>query len=215
MQSIAGAGSRFDEKLLDLSSQIDTFEGYSHAHGLRIATIADAVGSVFNISAHDRSIMQQAALVHDIGELVMGRGYVKENRTLADEERLDLHRHPVIGEQEAAKRGLPRSVQLLVRWHHEWWNGSGYPDGLEGEQIPMAARILRLADSYVALTDERPRHAAMSDAETRRYLTEWAGIEFDPKVVKAFLSIQNPETLESNSDGGIEHSDSPDELFSL
>lgn len=195
MQSIAAVGSRFDEKLLELSSLIDVFEGYGHAHGLRIATIADALGQVFNISAHDRSFMQQAAFVHDIGEMVMDRPYIKAVHTLTDDERMDLHRHPVIGEQEAAKRGLPRSVQLLVRWHHEWWNGSGYPDCLEGDQIPMAARILRLADTYSALTSDRPHHTAVSDAEARRYLSEWAGIEFDPKVVKAFLSIENPETL--------------------
>lgn len=195
MQSIVAAGSTFDEKLLELSSEIDAFEGYGHAHGLRIATIADAIGKTFNISAHDRFFMQQAALVHDIGEMVMDRVYIKDVRSLTDEEQMDLHRHPVIGEQETAKRGLPRSVQLLVRWHHEWWNGGGYPDCLEGEQIPLAARILRVADSYAALTDDRPRHAAMSDKEARQYLTEWAGIEFDPKVVKAFLDIENPETL--------------------
>jgi HD-GYP domain-containing protein (c-di-GMP phosphodiesterase class II) len=195
MQSIVAAGSTFDEKLLELSSEIDAFEGYGHAHGLRIATIADAIGKTFNISAHDRFFMQQAALVHDVGEMVMDRIYIKDIRSLTDEERMDLHRHPVIGEQETAKRGLPRSVQLLVRWHHEWWNGGGYPDCLEGEQIPLAARILRVADSYTALTDNRPRHAAMSDKEARQYLTEWAGIEFDPKVVKAFFDIENPETL--------------------
>ena len=215
MQSIAAAGSRFDEKLLELSSQIDAFEGYAHAHGLRIAIIADAIGGVFNISAHDRSFMQQAALVHDIGEMTMDRSYIKNLRTLTDEELLDLHRHPVIGEQEAAKRGLPRSVQLLVRWHHEWWNGTGYPDRLEGEQIPMAARILRLADSYTALTDERPRHAAMTDAEARRYLTEWAGIEFDPKVVKAFLSIENPETLHRETTEISDDSRSTEKIFDL
>ena len=195
MHSIVAAGSTFDEKLLELSSEIDAFEGYGHAHGLRIATIADAIGKTFNISAHDRFFMQQAALVHDVGEMVMDRIYIKDIRSLTDEERMDLHRHPVIGEQETAKRGLPRSVQLLVRWHHEWWNGGGYPDCLEGEQIPLAARILRVADSYTALTDNRPRHAAMSDKEARQYLTEWAGIEFDPKVVKAFFDIENPETL--------------------
>jgi HD-GYP domain-containing protein (c-di-GMP phosphodiesterase class II) len=207
MQSIVAAGSTFDEKLLELSSEIDAFEGYSHAHGLRIATIADAIGKVFNISAHDRFFMQQAALVHDIGEMVMDRLYIKDIRTLTDEERMDLQRHPVIGEQETAKRGLPRSVQLIVRWHHEWWNGGGYPDCLEGEQIPLAARILRVADSYTALTDNRPRHVAMSDKDARQYLTDWAGIEFDPRVVKAFFDIENPETLHAarqrSSEGSV------------
>ena len=166
---------------------MDEFEGYTHAHGLRIADIADTIGKSFNLSAHDRFFMQQAALVHDLGELVMNRDYIKENRSLTELERIDLHRHPVIGEREAAKRGLSRGVQLLIRWHQEWWNGGGYPDALEGDQIPLAARILRVADSYAALTDDRPRRKAMSEAEARQHLADWAGLEFDPKVVKAFL----------------------------
>jgi HD-GYP domain-containing protein (c-di-GMP phosphodiesterase class II) len=189
MQTTHAAESRFDERLLELSSEMDEFEGYLHAHGLRIATIADAIGKQFNLAAHDRFFMQQAALVHDVGELVMNRDYIKESRVLTPDEVLDLHRHPVIGEQETARRGMSRGVQLLVRWHHEWWNGGGYPDALEGEQIPLAARILRVADSYAALTDNRPRRQAMQDSEAKHYMTEWAGLEFDPKVVKAFLSI--------------------------
>ncbi len=199
MQSTHAAESRFDEKLLELSSEMDEFEGYTHAHGLRIATIADAIGKQFNLAAHDRFFMQQAALIHDIGEVVMNREYIKESRVLAQDEVLDLQRHPVIGEQETARRGMSRGVQLLVRWHHEWWNGGGYPDALEGEQIPLAARILRLADSYAALTDNRPRRLAMKDEEAKHYMSEWAGLEFDPTVVKAFLAIDSTTYVTSPS----------------
>jgi HD-GYP domain-containing protein (c-di-GMP phosphodiesterase class II) len=188
MEPTPAKESDLDEKLLELSSEMDAFEGYTYAHGLRIAAIADAIGKEFNLAAHDRFFMQQAALVHDIGEVVMDRDYIKENRILTATERLDLQRHPVIGEQDAAKRGLSRGVQLLIRWHHEWWNGTGYPDCLEGEQIPLAARILRVADSFAALRDNRPRRKAMSVAEAKAHLREWAGLEFDPKVVRAFLA---------------------------
>lgn len=200
MQSITAAESRFDEKLLEISSEMDEFEGYTHAHGLRIASIADAIGQHFNLAAHDRFFMQQAALVHDIGEVVMGRDYIKESRVLTSDELLDLQRHPVIGEQETARRGMSRGVQLLVRWHHEWWNGCGYPDALEGEEIPLAARILRVADSYSALTDNRPRRAAMKDDEAKHYMTEWAGLEFDPRVIKAFLSIDTSTYVTSQGE---------------
>lgn len=189
MQGTFAAESRFDEKLLEISSEMDEFEGYRHPHGLRIATISDAIAKEFSLAAHDRFFMQQAALVHDVGEVVMGREYIKESRVLTPDEFLDMQRHPVIGEQETARRGMSRGVQLLVRWHHEWWNGTGYPDALEGEQIPLAARILRVADSYAALTDDRPRRSALKDEEAKHYMAEWAGLEFDPRVVKAFLSI--------------------------
>jgi HD-GYP domain-containing protein (c-di-GMP phosphodiesterase class II) len=101
----------------------------------------------------------------------------------------------VIGEQETAKLNLPRGVQLLVRWHHEWWNGSGYPDGLVAEQIPLAARILRVADTYASLTSARPFRPAMTDDDARRRLVEWAAIEFDPTIVKAFLAQNEPEPI--------------------
>jgi len=86
---------------------------------------------------------------------------------------------------------------LLVRWHHEWWNGCGYPDGLSQNEIPLAARILRVADSYAALTDARPYRPALSESEARQQLIERAAIEFDPAVVSVFLSLPDMEELRS------------------
>jgi putative nucleotidyltransferase with HDIG domain len=186
-----------DDPLAQISAAMDEFEGYAHPHGRRVAVIADAIAEKFNFASHDRQALRQAALVHDIGEMVMNRDYIKASRLLREEERIDMQRHTVIGEQEAARRGLGRAVQLLVRWHHEWWNGAGYPDALEREQIPLAARILRVADTYAALTDSRPYSVAISAAEAKRYLIEWSGIEFDPKVVKAFLSLAGLPELDS------------------
>jgi HD-GYP domain-containing protein (c-di-GMP phosphodiesterase class II) len=189
MQSILAERLEIDEKLLRIAPQVDEFEGYADAHAKRIGSIADALGSEFHLASRDRFILQQAALVHDIGELKMNRDYIRASHVLSIEERLDLQRHPVIGEQETSKLGLPRGVQLLVRWHHEWWNGSGYPDGIEGEQIPLAARILRLSDTYASLTSARPFRAAWSHTDALKHLTEWAGIEFDPMVVKVFIHL--------------------------
>jgi HD-GYP domain-containing protein (c-di-GMP phosphodiesterase class II) len=189
MESSFATEQKFDPSLLDVSRQMDAFEGYLGPHGSRVADIADAIGRAFHLAAHDRFFLQQAALVHDLGEVVMDRGYLKENRILTADEYIDMQRHPVIGEQETAKRGMSRGVQLLVRWHHEWWNGSGYPDGLEGEEIPLPVRILRVADTFSALTGDRPFRKAIPVADARKYLIEWAGIEFDPRVTKALLSM--------------------------
>jgi len=188
MQSSLAEKPKFDEKLLRASSEMDAFEGYADTHARRIASLADSIAMAVNISSHDRLFLQQAALIHDIGEVQMARAYIASSGVLTGDERIDLQRHPVIGEQVAAKLGLSRAVQLIVRWHHEWWNGSGYPDGLTGEEIPLAARILRVADSYAALVSIRPFRAAMTPEEARKYMVEWAGIEFDPAIVKAFLT---------------------------
>lgn len=200
MNTIFATDPPIDDKLMQTSAEMDAFEGYAHPHGARIAAIADELARYFNLGSHDRHSLRQAALIHDIGEMTMARDYIRANRQLTDDERIDMQRHPVIGEQEAAKRGLPRAVQLLIRWHHEWWNGMGYPDALEQEQIPLAARILRLADTYAALTDSRPYNEAIPSAEARRYLAEWAGIEFDPRLVAAFLSLADVEALRSYAD---------------
>jgi HD-GYP domain-containing protein (c-di-GMP phosphodiesterase class II) len=189
MESFLTAEQHFDPKLIEISSKMDEVEGYSLPHGKKVAEVAEELGKAFNLAVHDRLIMQQASLVHDLGEIVMDREYLRENRILTAEEYLDMRRHPVIGEQEAAKQGLSRGVQLLIRWHHEWWNGDGYPDELEGEQIPLAARILRVADTFSALTGERPFRKPITAEDARRYMIEWAGIEFDPKVVKVLVSM--------------------------
>ena len=183
--------------LRQIAARIDGFEGYRHPHAARIAILADAAAQKFHLAAHDRQALRQAALLHDIGEMAMSRDYIGAERRLNEREQIDLQRHPVIGEQLAAKRDLNRAVQLLIRWHHEWWNGTGYPDALRQEQIPLAARILRVADTYAALTDFRPYNSAVTTAEARRYLLENAAIEFDPAVVKVFLALDGLPELHS------------------
>jgi HD-GYP domain-containing protein (c-di-GMP phosphodiesterase class II) len=178
------------DAFLELAKTTDRFERYEHPHAQRIAAIADEIATMFHLARHDRGSLQAAALLHDLGEVAMEREYIQAARPLTFEERLDLARHPVIGEREASRVGADRAAQLLVRWHHEWWNGCGYPDALRREEIPLAARILRVADSYVALTEARPFRAALSDEEARRELADGAGIEFDPAVVNALLSIE-------------------------
>ncbi len=185
------------EAFLQLGSATDEFERYGNPHAIRIGRIADEIARVFQIAEKDRKSLWVAALMHDLGEAAMERDYIQRAGTLTEEERIDLARHPVIGEQEVARAGAGRTAHLLVRWHHEWWNGGGYPDALRGEEIPLAARILRLADSYAALTDARPFRPALSEVRARREILDWAGIEFDPRVVNAFLSLGSMPELES------------------
>jgi HD-GYP domain-containing protein (c-di-GMP phosphodiesterase class II) len=185
------------EAFMRLAAAADDFEGYAHPHAARIAKLSDAVAKVFHLAQQDRASLRLAALAHDLGEVVMERDYIKRKDSLTEAERLDLARHPVIGEQEAARAGADRGAQLLVRWHQEWWNGAGYPDALHREQIPMGARILRVADAYAALTDARPYRLARTEEEARKHLAEWAGLEFDPRVVRAFLSLPAIPELKS------------------
>jgi HD-GYP domain-containing protein (c-di-GMP phosphodiesterase class II) len=178
------------EVFRNLSLSTDEFEGYANPHAARIAVIADQIGRSFNLGARDRFSLRIAALAHDLGEVIMNRNYIRGHGGLSDDERIDLARHPLLGEREAAGAGADRGAQLLVRWHHEWWNGNGYPDGLRFEQIPLGARILRVADSYASLTDARPFRKAFTERQAREHLLEWTGLEFDPRVVRALLSLE-------------------------
>jgi putative two-component system response regulator len=186
-----------DEAFLQLAITTDRFERYENPHAVRVASIADEIARIFHLARHDRGSLRAAALLHDLGEVAMERDYIQRAGSLDEDDRIDLARHPVIGEREASRVGADRAAQLLVRWHHEWWNGRGYPDAMRREDIPLAARILRVADSYAALTDARPFRPALTADMARREIVDRAGIEFDPAVVKAFLAIEPISELES------------------
>lgn len=192
------------EAFMRLATAADEFEGYANPHAARIAKLADALAKSFHLAQQDRAALRLAALAHDLGEVAMERDYIKRAGALTEDERIDLARHPVIGEQEVARAGANRGVQLLVRWHQEWWNGTGYPDALRREQIPLAARILRVADAYASLTDARPFRSALTVEEARKHLKEWAGLEFDPLIVRSFLSLQHVPELNSYAKKSLE-----------
>ena len=181
----------------ELAKTADRFERYEHPHAQRIAAIADELALMFHLARHDRGSLHAAALLHDLGEVAMEREYIQAARPLTLDERMDLSRHPVIGEREASRVGADRAAQLLVRWHHEWWNGTGYPDALRREEIPLAARILRVADAYAALTDVRPFRRAWTETEVWREMEDRAGIEFDPAVVRMLFSIDKLPEMSS------------------
>lgn len=185
------------EAYLQLAAAADEFERYANPHAVRIAAIADKIAETFHLAPHDRRSLRMAARMHDLGELAMERDYIQRAGSLTAEERADLERHPVIGEQEAARASADRAVQLLVRWHHEWWNGTGYPDALRQNEIPLAARILRVADAYASLTDARPYRSALTEEAARKEIIGRAGIEFDPAVVTALLKLSDLPELES------------------
>lgn len=188
------------DRLLKLALETDRVEGYTEPHAVMIARLAETVGREMGLHGADLSALKFAALAHDIGERGMKRNYLLGPNVLSWEERLDLWRHPILGEQAAAEMKLSRQAQLLVRWHHEWWNGQGYPDGLSGAAIPLGARILRAVDSYCALISERPYRHSFELAEAEQAVADLAGIEFDPQVAKVLLAVVGAERLQREAE---------------
>jgi HD domain-containing protein len=180
-------------RLLKIAIEIDRIEGYSEPHAIAIAWTAEKIGARMGLHGVDLTSLKFAALAHDLGERAMKRDYLLRPRALTWDETLDLWRHPILGEQAAGELKLPRQTQLLIRWHHEWWNGGGYPDGLAGEAIPLGARILRAVDSYFALISDRPHRRRFDRIEAEQIVADLAGIEFDPRVVKLLLQVMAEE----------------------
>ena len=181
------------DRLMKIIPEIDRLEGYSQPHAIAVAHLAEILARHLDLRGHDLTALLLAALAHDLGERTMKRNYLLREDALSWEETLDLWRHPILGEQQSAELNLPRQAQLLIRWHHESWNGEGYPDALAGEAIPLGARILRVADTWCALTSDRPYRAALDPVEAEEMLTEQAGIELDPLVVQTLLDLFEAE----------------------
>jgi HD-GYP domain-containing protein (c-di-GMP phosphodiesterase class II) len=181
------------DRLMQLATETDQVEGYDQPHAIAIARLSEAIAHELELVGPDLTALLFAALAHDLGERKLKRSYLLRPGPLTWEETLDLWRHPILGEQQAAELHLPRHTQLLIRWHHEWWNGQGYPDGLSEGAIPLGARILRLADTYCSLTARRPYREEFDPLEAEQMVADQAGIELDPMLVELLLAILQRE----------------------
>lgn len=198
------------ERLLKLAAETDRIEGYREPHSNEIARLAEKLGQRLGLHGPDLSALKFAALAHDLGERSMKRDYLLRPGSLTWEEQLDLWRHPIIGEQAAAELKLPRLSQLLIRWHHEWWNGQGYPDGLAGTAIPLGARILRVIDTYCALFANRPHRGKLELPIIEQFIADQAGVEADPQVAKEFLALleeERPASIPVDLSPDLTHTD--------
>jgi hypothetical protein len=182
-------GKTREEAITRLADRIDSFKNYSSPHSRLMADLATHLARRLGLTQPDIHAIAEAAFLHDIGLHAMTPAYQLTPGPLSFEERMDLWRHPIIGEQQMSKRDAMRHAQLLVRWHHEWWNGMGYPDQLSFEDIPIGARILRAVELYSALIADRPYRAALSHEQAIDTLKASAGVECDPYIVKALVSL--------------------------
>lgn len=178
-----------EELLARLAERIDEFKRYSRPHSRLVMQLSSNLARRMGLSREEVRAVGEAGLLRDIGLYAMAPPYCRSTGPLGREDRIDLWRHPVVGEQQLAKRGSPRLVQLLVRWHHESWDGTGYPDMLAFEDIPVGARILRAAELYSSLTLDRPYRTALTESEALEVLRSSAGTECDPYVVAALIGL--------------------------
>lgn len=188
-----------EELLRRLAERIDEFKRYSGFQSRLVMQLSSKLAQRMGLSREEVDAVGEAGLLRDLGLYAMAPAYCRSAGPLSREDRVDLWRHPVVGEQQMAKRASPRLTQLLVRWHHESWDGTGYPDMLAFEDIPIGARILRAAELYSSLTSDRPYRNALSESEALEVLRSSAGVECDPYVVAVLIALLDEARHEAES----------------
>lgn len=185
------SGRAFYAGLLEALTQVmGSAKGYLVDHGPRVALVATQVGAHLGMSRRERSKLLFAAILSDMGMVGLAEeAWENPVPELPPDVRARVRRHPVRSEARVALIPHLEEVAPLVRHHHEWWNGAGYPDGLSGDEIPVGAQVLRLADTVVALGQERPHRPALGPEAVSEAVREGAGHEFGPDVARAFLDL--------------------------
>ena len=170
-------------------------DSYTSGHSSRVSQLATELGRYVDLEESQVQILEWAGLLHDIGKIGIRENVLTKPGRLTKEEFEHIKSHPVQSCNVLEPIESLRNVIPAVRHHHEHWDGSGYPDGLVGEDIPLLARILQIADVYDALTSNRSYRQAMTDTRARQVLRSEAGTTLDPRLVGAFLKLLDVQAL--------------------
>jgi putative two-component system response regulator len=186
--------------LCSLAQSIEARDPYTRGHCDRLAKMSIELGCKLRLAEEDIRALRCAGMVHDIGKIIVPDAILRKPGPLTDEEIVVIRRHPVAGERICEPLKTFRLVLPIIRHHHEKHNGSGYPDGLQGEEIPLTARILQLADVYDALTTDRTYRRAI-DSEAALELMEFESKSgwWDSELFRAFAEMTREARGERDS----------------
>lgn len=174
--------------VLAFVNTMEAKDGYLCGHSLNVSFYAKHICRQLGLTDYDCKNIALAGIFHDIGKIGVTETLLNKPGKLSDGEWEEIKKHPVIGADIVAKIDELKEASDIIRYHHLHFDGKGYPGGLKGDEIPIGARIISVADSYDAMTSERPYRQAMSAEEACRELQRCSGTQFDPWVVRAFLN---------------------------
>ncbi len=181
----------FYKTIRAISNALDTKDAYTNGHSLRVTLYSMILAKELNLDETFMEDIEIAGLLHDIGKIAMPKSILCKNGKLNDEEFLVMKSHPVRGGKIVFNIKKLQMISEWVKAHHEKWDGTGYPDGLKGEAIPFAGRIIALADTYDAMTSTRPYRTALSHEYAISEIERCAGTQFDPTLAKLFVSLSD------------------------
>lgn len=170
-----------------LARTVEAKDAYTEGHLQRLATYAVAIGERMGLDAEGLTALRYGALLHDVGKVGVDELIIRKGGPLTPAEYRVMQQHTLIGERIVQPLRMAASVGPIVRYHHERWDGRGYPDGLAQASIPLGARIVAVADAFDAMTTTRPYNRVLSAAEAAERLRAGAGMYWDPQVVVVFL----------------------------
>jgi len=176
-----------------LAETIDAKDTYTRGHSERVSLYAEAIARSLGLQGEELQTIRYAGYLHDVGKIGIPDSILSKPGKLTIEEFRVIKKHPVLSERILKPVSFPFPVQSLVRHHHERYDGNGYPDNLSGEEIPLGARILFVADAYEAMTSDRPYRKALSTETALDELRNNVTTQFDPRVVAAFQRIIKTE----------------------
>jgi HD-GYP domain-containing protein (c-di-GMP phosphodiesterase class II) len=191
----------FTQTVGSLAGAIDARDPFTAKHSERVQLIAKDLGQELRCSESELEALEWGGLLHDVGKIGIPDLILLKTGSLTKEERMVMNAHPVKGEEILKPVDKLAPELPIIRHHHEWYNGSGYPDRLVGQEIPRLARIMHVADSFEAMTAARPyRLTPLTQQQALDELHKFSGIQFDPEVVAAFdrLIVQQPDWAKPN-----------------
>ncbi|MBI5180757.1 MAG: HD domain-containing protein, partial [Nitrospirae bacterium] len=172
-----------------ITSAIDAKDKYTRGHSKRVTDISLEIGRRLGFTVEQLSVLERASLFHDVGKIGIEDAILNKVSKLTEIEYAIIKRHPQIGVDIIKEVDYLKPIIPIIRHDHERYNGSGYPDGLEGESIPLEARIIAIADFYDAITTNRPYRKGLSHEEAIEEISSQSGIYFDPHILNVFLDV--------------------------
>jgi putative two-component system response regulator len=191
--------ARTIEFLEVLAETLEVKDRFTRGHGRRVALLAGLLAERLGLSSEEQEQARLAGFLHDLGKVGIPTDLLLRAGALDPAERALVEEHPEIGARLLHPLEVPGRVPLAIRHHHEWWDGTGYPDGLAAEEIPLVSRIIGVGDAFDAMSCDRPYRRALDRERVIDELRRFAGIQFDPRVVQEFLLI-----LETSADGQVD-----------
>ena len=193
----------FEQTAAALVNAIDAKDAYSHGHSLRVAGYAERIAREMGKSDEECRKVYYAGLLHDVGKLGISDSILGKKDELTPEEYEEVKQHTVLGDQILSSIEDHPYIRVGAHYHHEWYDGTGYPDGLKGEEIPEIARIISVADAYDTLSSDRIYRSAMPQHYIRKEIIEGAGTQFDPQMARIMQRLIDLDSEYQMKEKGI------------